>query len=352
MITTAAGDGARRGALRYLGTGATSVLAVAVVLTALFAILQGTPLRATPDLLLRMLLITACFVAALNTLYHVAWRRLSPRIRSVPGQAALHVALIGVGSVIGAELAARSLGLLGHANVDELRRQILPVGLVVSTVVVAVTLLHERQQQRVREAELRAELEALKARVHPHFLFNSLNTAAGLAAQDPEKAERMLERLSGLYRHVLQRSDATWIRLEEEVEAVKDYLEIESLRLGDRLRAEIDCAPEALQALVPPMILQPLVENAVLHGVAPRREGGSVRVVARRDARGLELVVEDDGPGPGASEHRGTGTSLEDLRKRLRALHGEGASVEMGASSASGGCRVRVRIPAGTPEAP
>lgn len=333
------------GALGVIARHAASLLLISLVLTGLFAIFQDVAWRNIPRVFLLMAIMTMSFGVVMGSLYGLVWPRIARRMTGFPAQAALHVVLIGGGSVLATESALLLLRLAGWEVAPGMRTSVLGVGIIVSCVAVGMTITMERLSQRAREAELRAKLEALQARTHPHFLFNSLNTAAGLIAEDPVKAEQVIERLSNLYRHVLQRSDAAWIRLDEEVQAVRDYLEVESLRLGERLRHEIRCDEAVMSTMVPPMILQPLVENAVLHGIASRREGGSVLVIAEQVAGTLRLVVEDDGPGPGSSGHRGTGSSFEDLRARLRLACGEGASVTMERATPEGGCRVVVDIP-------
>ena len=158
--------------------------------------------------------------------------------------------------------------------------------MVVTTAAVGFETLRERARrvelkaQRAQQEALRAQLEALQARTNPHFLFNSLNTVAGLIDEDPRKAEEVLERLSALFRYSLEGSRTDWVRLEQEIENVEGYLEVERVRLGDRLNSEIDVAPGVENILVPPLVLQPLVENAVLHAIAPRSAGGSLSLRA------------------------------------------------------------------------
>jgi LytS/YehU family sensor histidine kinase len=135
------------------------------------------------------------------------------------------------------------------------------------------------------------------------------------------------------------------VRLDQEIAAVRDHLELEKLRYGPRLRASLELAPELGALCVPPLCLQPVVENAILHGIAKREGGGSLAVSARREGDQLLLRVDDDGPGPEGSSHAGTGTALADLRDRLRLLYADAASLTV-APRPSGGCRVELRIPA------
>ena len=126
------------------------------------------------------------------------------------------------------------------------------------------------------------------------------------------------------------------LKVADELEAVRNYLEVEHIRFGDRLRVTFDVEPGVETRLVPPLVLQPLVENAVLHGVAPRTEGGEVRIHVSQSNPGLMLRVEDDGPGPGRSTHRGCGTSLNNLNERLRLTYGERAALETGPGDRGG----------------
>jgi LytS/YehU family sensor histidine kinase len=205
-----------------------------------------------------------------------------------------------------------------------------------------------RREQALKNA-LRAQLEGLQARTHPHFLFNSLNTVAGLIEEDPRRAEQVVERLAQLYRHVLGRSGRERVALADELRAVVDYLEIEQVRFGERLRWRLDVEPGLERVEVLPFVLQPLVENAVLHGIADRVGGGQVRVTARRRSGTLELEVEDDGPGfGGSSTHRGSGTSFEELARRLELAHGPAARLHA-AAGLEAGARVTLCIPCDPP---
>src|SRR5436309_3137427 len=197
--------------------------------------------------------------------------------------------------------------------------------------------------ERIRSELERAALRALRAQVNPHFLFNALNSIAALIASDPPRAEVMTERLAEVFRYALRSSEREHVSLREELEFVRSYLEIERARLGERLKVEEEVDPRALLCVVPPLVLQPLVENAVFHGAARRPEGGRVRLSAALRDEGLVLEVEDDGPGfePGGAQ--GDGFGLQSVRERMRAL-GVGHGLEL--ETAPGrGTRARVRLP-------
>jgi sensor histidine kinase YesM len=193
---------------------------------------------------------------------------------------------------------------------------------------------------RYRERELRAsqlesqlaqaQLQALKMQLHPHFLFNTLNGIAGLVRDRNNKAAvSMIAGLSDLLRHTLENAGRQEVPLREELEFLELYLDIQQMRFPDRLNVQMKIATEALDAQVPNLILQPLVENAIRHGVSLRASSGTVGVSARRDDGFLEMKVYDDGPGLNSqliAEDRaghGGGIGLSNTRARLRQLYGE-----------------------------
>lgn len=208
----------------------------------------------------------------------------------------------------------------------------------------------ERAERAHRQAALEAQLQALQARTNPHFFFNSINTVASLIPEDPELAERTLERIADIVRYALETSPAREVSLARELTIVRDYLEVQAARFGPRLRWSIDLAPAAAGALVPPLIVQPLVENAVLHGVSSRPEGGTVEIRARRAGGVLRIEVLDDGPGPDGSSHAGTGTSMADLTTRLALLYGGEGRLTSGRGP-GGGYAVCLELPAREPAA-
>lgn len=205
--------------------------------------------------------------------------------------------------------------------------------------------LHYAAAHRRREAELaRAELAHLRAQIRPHFLFNTLNTIAAVVHDDPDRAERMIANLGSLLRRALERDEDRPGPLSAEVELTRCYLEIEQERYGDRLRVTWDLPPGVESALVPQLVLQPLVENAVRHGIAPRATGGELRISARRGGDMLRLVVEDDGVGPRQQTSRGAGIGLTSVRSRLRAAYGTRHEFTAGPRP-GGGFRALVLVP-------
>lgn len=205
--------------------------------------------------------------------------------------------------------------------------------------------LHYASQHRRREADLaRAQVAALRAQMRPHFLFNALNTIAAVVPEDPARAERMIVSLGTLLRRSLERGEAHQVPLRTELELARCYLEIEQARYGDRVRASFDVNPEVADALVPPLVVQPLVENAVRHGLVPRAEGGHVRISAKRRGDRLRLVVADDGVGLPAGDRPAEGIGLGNTRSRLRAGYGSRHRFTV-APRPGGGVEVTVEVP-------
>lgn len=204
----------------------------------------------------------------------------------------------------------------------------------------------ERLARRALEAELaarQAELEALRAQLDPHFLFNTLNSISSLATTEPAAAREMCVRLASFLRMTLRAGDSGPIPLREEIALARDYLAVEQVRFGSRLRVQVELADDAAAMPVPPLLLQPLVENAVTHGVAQTLAGGTVRIEGRRSGDRLILAVEnpcdEDGPA-----QPGLGVGLANVRRRLAAAFGEQA--HLSARQAGGRYRVECSLPA------
>ena len=200
--------------------------------------------------------------------------------------------------------------------------------------------LHEREltASQLRTALAHAELDVLKARLEPHFLFNTLNTITSYIRTNPALAERMVARLARLLRGVLELRNEQEIPLSQELGLVDEYLDIQRLRYGERLDAVVDVDPATNVALVPALLLQPLVENALLHGLERRPGRGRVTVTARRDATTLRLQVEEravdstadaDQPLVEMADGNGNGVGLSTTRSRLAQLHGSAQRVAL-----------------------
>jgi two-component system, LytTR family, sensor kinase len=215
-------------------------------------------------------------------------------------------------------------------------------------------LYHERYRERERAAErlaaglTEARLQALKMQLQPHFLFNTLNAISALIPADAKPARRMVARLGDLLRISLEHEDTQEVTLREELEFLEPYLEIEQARLDDRLTVVMEIAPETLDSRVPHLLLQPLVENAIRHGIAPRIEPGRVEISATRgaDDHFLHLEVRDDGPGVDRDNQGGTrkGVGLANIQSRLEQLYDGKHRFEL-ANHAEGGTVVRIALP-------
>lgn len=219
----------------------------------------------------------------------------------------------------------------------------------------ALDFHRESQERAVTAAQLEArlaeaQLEALQRQLHPHFLFNTLNTISALMHRNIEAADAMLERLSDLLRLTLDRIGLQQVPLKEELDFIEKYLDIERARFGDRLQVHFDIAAGVLHALVPTLLLQPLVENAVRHGIGPKVGGGRLDVVARQDGDHLRLVVRDTGAGmPNDTLQKfNTGVGLSNTRSRLEHLYGDDHRFEFHRPP-EGGLAVTVVIPFSAP---
>jgi two-component system, LytTR family, sensor histidine kinase AlgZ len=186
----------------------------------------------------------------------------------------------------------------------------------------------ERRMLESQVTAREAELRALRAQINPHFLFNSLNSISSLAGSQPEDARRMCQLLGDFLRTSLALGARERVAFEEELALAERYLAIEQVRFGARLGVETAVEPRARGCLVPPLLIQPLIENAVKHGVADRVEGGVVRITAER--RGAALVIEVENPrDPEAPPRRGSGLGLKNVRQRLEALDPHHARVDV-----------------------
>jgi signal transduction histidine kinase len=191
----------------------------------------------------------------------------------------------------------------------------------------ALDFHRESQERELTAAQLRtrlaeANLQALQRQLHPHFLFNTLNTISALMHRDTEAADAMLERLGDLLRLTLDRVGTQHVSLKDELDFLRKYLEIEKTRFGERLQVHIEVDLDTLDAAVPNLVLQPLVENALRHGIGPKIGGGRVDIIARREGQNLWLEVRDNGVGLTSDAfHKGVG--LTNTRSRLEHLYGD-----------------------------
>jgi len=280
----------------------------------------------------------------------------SEPLRFVVSHAASILASVGVWVGVGAAGAFALQHLEQFTTAFDRYRQDVPLVSVLGALLfVAVTILHylmisfedARDAERTMlEAQVQArdaELRVLRAQINPHFLFNGLNAVASLAGADPARARTMCVMLADFLRRSLALGGRHEITLAEELDLAERYLEIERVRFGDRLRLERDIAPDALRCVVPALLLQPLVENAVTHGIAHSIEGGAVRLTARRAAGRLEIAI-DNPADPDRPASRGQGLGVANVRSRLASLHPGATRVEC--REAGSRFRVDVTLPA------
>jgi sensor histidine kinase YesM len=210
---------------------------------------------------------------------------------------------------------------------------------------------HKYREREIRASRLegrlaQAELQNLKMQLHPHFLFNTLHAISVLMLEDVEAANRMLIRLSDLLRATLNNAGVQEISLREELEFIRRYLEIEEARFQDRLTVRMEVQPAVLDARVPNLILQPLVENALRHGIAPRAASGLIEISARREKAVVQLQVRDNGPGLGHDDKEPLvkGVGLTNTEARLEHLYGQAHRFSM-RNASDGGLLVTIEIP-------
>ncbi|HEY1677835.1 MAG TPA: histidine kinase [Candidatus Sulfotelmatobacter sp.] len=230
--------------------------------------------------------------------------------------------------------------------VDDITGTFVPIVLVAH----AISYYRKFQDRELRATQLesqlaKAHLQSLKSQLQPHFLFNTMHSISALMLTDVQAADRMITRLADLLRMNLEFAGTQITTFNRELEFVNCYLEIERIRFEERLSVIFDVAPETLDAQVPLLLLQPLVDNAVKHGISRMTAGGEIRISSRRHNRDLKLEIKDNGPGflPARNE-RGCGVGLKVTRQRLETLYGANQSVEL-TCPPEGGVSVRITIP-------
>lgn len=287
-----------------------------------------------------------------------AWRSsLAVHLAAFPLVAWMANVLVVLGFwIVGGQL--QGISELAGQGVYWAAQRIHFMALVYAAVAGVTQLLRSRRDLRARELALarqegqlaRARLEALTAQLRPHFLSNTLHTIGQLwRSGRADEADGLLDRLGALFQRVQSNTRRLEVPLEEELSMVRDYLELERARFHDRLRVEVDADPEALPCAVPPLLLQPLVENAIRHGISARSSAGRLAVTARRANGRLTLTVEDDGPGIDAPARTpGSGTGLSNTRERLEQMYGSEHEMRI-ETPEGGGTRVRLELPARVP---
>jgi len=331
-------------------------LYVAVPLPAAF-LLGYTPYGESWEFFVRGLVKTYVPFAVYGLVFHVLYLRVMPRaLRRLNGwgrRMAAHGALmLVVVPVVAIGLFPLMVWLVGK-TMGWLHFVV--ISLIFSAASLFPALVLQELRHRAQSAEhralslqkaaLEAQLAALQARTDPHFLFNSLNTVASLISEDPVLAERTLERLSDLFRYALESSRSRSVKLERELEMVADYLELQSARFGERLHTSLQVERGVGELEIPPLLLQPLVENAIVHGTEQRR-GGRIDVAVRRERDELVIEICDDGPGPGGSPRAGAKSAVEMVGERLRLFYAGRASLRL-EPARGGGCCARMVLPIG-----
>lgn len=326
-----------------LALQSSQVYAYALLTPFVFAFANRYPIQRN-NLLRRVLLLLAG--GLIFTFVHVALRGLTPYASWDP-HLKHWVSAVWDYQAHRFHIQWRMYRMLFFTNlVDDIITIYLPIVLVAH-----VTSYYRRFREReLRSSQLQGQLEkarlqALKSQLQPHFLFNTLNSISALMRTDVEAADRMITRLGDLLRTSLETAGTQMTTLNHELEFVNCYIEIEKIRFEERLRVRLDIAPETLDATVPHLLLQPLVDNAIKHGISKLVAGGEIQISARRDDSDLHLEVRDNGPGfrdTGQIPSRGLGLRI--TRERLETIYGQNHSVEVLALP-DGGCVVRVSIP-------
>jgi sensor histidine kinase YesM len=309
------------------------------------------------DNLVSSFVFSSCIGLSIQTIFIMMIKRLErlPPLRRLAAQFAIYLVAGFAGTEIG-YLILRFAYYGGNLDIGNHLRLLL-LNLILATVFGSAAAVYlslrrtaERMSRQLREKEVneerlerlrtRAELDALQAKINPHFLFNTLNSIASLISENPAAAESTVEKLSELFRYTLQRSGNATVRLSEEMEIVRSYLEIEKVRFGDRLRFDIRADESLNDFQIPPLLIQPLVENSIKHGIANEPLGGSVEVEAKRGAASCVISVTDSGKGfdPKGED---PGFGLKSIRERLNLAYGERASLRV----LEGISKIQITIP-------
>ena len=337
----------------------------AVTIVALTALFIGAGLSGSLTRTLREVVVHSAVMAALvGSGVPWLWRRLDRFGATVKWTVMFPfvIALTAAGTVLACAALSVADGE-GAAGRTAAFPRALPINAVITLTICTGMTLYESQRRRLqattlelrtrelererdRKMALQARLASLESRLQPHFLFNTLNAISALIQEDPDQAERTVERLAALLRFSLDAAERGLVPLAHELKIVTDYLEIERTRLGQRLRWAVDVPAEAGGCEVPPLAVQTLVENSVKHAIAPRPEGGRLRVAGARAADRLTLTVWDDGPGFGEAAVL-PGHGLDSVRQRLAARFAEAAALTI--DRRDGGTLVTLSLPAAAP---
>jgi sensor histidine kinase YesM len=315
------------------------------------------------------LIITNCIAWSIRTIFGLVSRRYDFLRWKRHWQIIFGLPAVAAGCFIGVLIATLVFRIFFRQNIGSsllltIFKGSLPTAVIVTILILVYYTFRERletqavEKERLKRLQARAELAALQSKLNPHFLFNTLNTMVNLVHKEPDKVEEMILRLSDIYRKVLKLPSAERISLAEEFDLARQYLAIEQVRLGDRLSYEIRLPENLQERSVPPLMIQPLVENAVIHGIMPAPGGGSLHLSAQEDNDMIRIIVKDDGVGidlrggsPGAAlegDHRpieqGIGFGLYSMRERLRLTYGGRGAMKI-ESPLGRGTRITLELP-------
>lgn len=264
-----------------------------------------------------------CIVLSCAAILCASQKRLSQKSVKTTAFVCLLIILLVSGLISSLFIAA--LPTEFYTNKNDLFAKTLIISAIIGGLVLRYRYL-QHQWEIHRQAELRARLEALQARIRPHFLFNSMNSIASLVTIDADRAEEAILDLSELFRATLQ-TQKMLISVSDELDLCKRYLNIEGLRLGSRLQVEWRIESEISQFRLPPLTLQPLIENAIYHGIQPLTEGGCIRIEGYTKADTAYLLIRNPMPKKG-TQHCGNQIALDNIDKRFKALFGPGALIK------------------------
>jgi hypothetical protein len=333
-------DGTHDSVVDFLRRRVPMVLAINTVIALLIALVLRSWDQVIPNLVI-------AYCIGLSILALVAFARCTVMQRfrgSLPMRFAIYFVLIVAGA-IGGELLSKLF--LPRQSPDAMHGgYIWLVAIVFSLVAASIALFinfswvrlaqSKRDVERAERAAIEAQLRALQAQIEPHFLFNTLANLDALIATDASMARCLLGNLIRYLRAALTHARSETATLHTEVELLKAYLAIMGLRLPNRLTTEFDCDPECLRLKFPAMLLQPLVENAITHGIEPAGDGGSIRVSVRCEGDKLMVSVDDTGVGLGNAHTAGTGAGIQNVRARLQSLFGSAARLVLEARTPRG----------------
>ena len=299
------------------------------------------------------LLVSYSIGISVHICIHWGIRLLAPRVNWHIVAVSMTMVGIVIGLVIGGIIVAGRPLFLLQENSSTLAFALLfgILGVIGFRLLFEIWAAHRKLEQAERDALVRdkalaeAELRVLQAQMEPHFLFNTLSNVISLIHADPNRAARLLEQLTSVLRATLNRTRAPDTTLGDELELVRAYLEIQAQRMDGRLQHKVSATPEIEGLRLPPLLVQPLVENAILHGIETSIEGGTVLVSAEKIGNQVEIKIQDDGVGLDEGDSDAAGECIANIRERLRGVYGDRGSLALTESSGGGVC-VLIRIPA------